>query len=153
MPFSFQELKFLKSAEGKKLKQVIYNNWQNKTSADDSFEFLEKLELKFDDGYRIVLAASESDEPGIIVVEDFDFEKTRLMLLHEFNGKIDYRDEEMTTNILWSIAVGQTLQLVGLIKTGEETYSNEAVMFDFGDEKLEVRLGVEGLIVEPFEIV
>src|ERR1044072_2359764 len=99
--FDFEELNALKALEKKTLLRVIYHNWQNKINPDEIFEFLDKLELIFTDGSKIILSASEDTPAGIIVVNDFDAEKTKLLLLHEFHGQIDYASEELTENPLW----------------------------------------------------
>lgn len=152
--FSYEDLMALKGIEQKTLSRVYYNNWQNKSRPGDMFEFLDKLELHFTDGSRIVLASSETDEPGISLAPGFDAEKSRLLLLHEFGGKIDYSQEDMTDNPLWSPVKNRIIRMVGLVDDGENTYRNDSVLLDFGDgEMLEVRPGVEGLIVEPFEDV
>lgn len=152
--FTYEDLVALKGLEKKKLTGVVYNYWQNKTKPGEAFEFLDKLELKFSDGSHIVLSTTEDDNnPGIVVVRDFDFEKSRLMLLHEFGGKIDMRMEDLTQNPLWTPAIGKTLAVVGLVDDGEQSYRNDAIMLDFGDEKLEIHPAFEGLMVEPYEEV
>lgn len=152
--FSYEDLITLKDQEHKKLLQVVYYNWQNKSNPADMFEFLDKLELHFEGGTKIILAGSEDEEPGIYIVRDFDAEKTRLLLLHQFNGKIDYREDDMTDNPLWSLVKNQKLLMVGLVDDGENTYRNDSVLLSFANgEKLEIRPGVEGLIVEPYEEV
>ena len=151
--FDFEDLLALKSLENKILTHVIYHNWQNKINPDDVFEFLDKLELGFSDGTKIVLTASEDIPPGIFVEKDFDAEKNKLLLLHQFNGKIDFQSEELTENPLWEPVVGKRLLKVGVVDEGDNCYLNDAILFDFGDEKMEVHPGIEGLIAEPFEDV
>ncbi|MEO5641930.1 MAG: hypothetical protein ABIQ40_01290 [Bacteroidia bacterium] len=151
--FETEELFELKAVEQKTLSRVIYHLWQNKINPEETFEFLDKLELIFTDGKKLFLSASEDTPPGIIVLKDFDAEKNRLLLLHEFQGKIDHTSEELTENGLWAILVGQKLLKVGVIDEGDNCYLNDAVLLDFGDEKMEIHPGVEGLIVEPYENV
>lgn len=148
--FSYSHLKALKATEGHVLQNVIYHNWINKTNATDRFEFLDKLELQFD-GVTIVLTVPETDEAGLILADDFDGEKYRLQLLHEFGGKIDIRSDNMNSNVLWENAVGKKLVTLGVVHEGDNVYSNSSVLLDFGDEKLEVRPGIDGVIIEPFE--
>ncbi len=151
--FDTDELLELKAVEQKTLARVIYHLWQNKINPEETFEFLDKLELIFTDGKQLFLSASEETPPGIIVVKDFDGEKNRLLLLHEFQGKIDYSSEELTENGLWALMVGKKLRKVGVIDEGDNCYVNDAMLLDFGDEIMEIRPGVEGLIVEPYENV
>lgn len=148
--FSYSHLKQLKATEGHVLKNVVYHNWINKTNSSDRFEFLDKLELQFEDK-KIVITVPESDEPGLVLADDFDAEKYRLMLMHEFGGKIDIRSDNMNTNALWENAVGKKLLTLGVVHEGDNVYSNSAVLLDFGDEKLEVRPGIDGVIIEPYE--
>ncbi|GAB4143142.1 MAG: hypothetical protein Fur0041_18260 [Bacteroidia bacterium] len=149
--FSFEELKALKNTEHKKLTTVFYHNWLNKANPHEAFEFTDKIELRFEDGSRLVVGTSDETEQAIALDPDFDAEKRKLMLLHEFNGKIDQRSVDMTGNPLWSFAAGQTLLQIALVKEEENLYRNDAMLLDFGDEKLEIRPGMDGLIVEPFE--
>lgn len=148
--FSYDHLKQLKSTEGHVLKNVVYHNWINNTHSDDRFEFLDKLELQFD-SQTIVITVPETDEAGLILADNFDAEKYRLMLLHEFGGKIDIRSDNMNNNVLWENAIGKKLRVLGVVHEGDNVYSNASILFDFGDEKLEVRPGMDGVIVEPFE--
>lgn len=155
--FSYTHLKQLKATEGHVLKNVVYHNWINKTNSNDRFEFLDKLELQFDGqpsaplSLTIVITVPESDEPGLILADDFDAEKYRLQLLHEFGGKIDIRSDNMNSNVLWENAIGKKLQTLGVVHEGDNVYSNNSILLDFGDEKLEVRPGIDGVIIEPFE--
>lgn len=152
--FSYEDLMELKALEQKKLAQVIYHNWQNKSQPDDVFEFLDRLELIFSDETKIILAANEEEnQPGIFVVRDFDAEKTRLLLLHQFGGRIDYYSREMTHNALWTPVMEKTLELVGLVDDGENCFRDDAILLDFGDEKLEIHPAIEGLMIEPYEEV
>lgn len=152
--FNYEDLLALKGLEKKKLVKVIYNYWQNKTNPGDPFEFLDKLELHFSDNTFIVLTTNDEVEPRIEVIRDFDLEKSRLMLLHEFGGKLDMRAEDLTENPLWAPVMNRVIKMVGLVDDGEESYRNDAILLDFGDnEMLEIHPGVEGLIVEPYEEV
>lgn len=151
--FETEELFELKAVEHKTLARVIYHLWQNKINPEETFEFLDKLELVFTDGKKLFLSANEETPPGIIVLKDFDAEKNRLLLLHQFQGKIDHVSEELTGNGLWALMVGKKLRKVGVIDEGDNCYLNDAVLLDFGDEKMEIHPGVEGLIVEPYENV
>jgi hypothetical protein len=149
--FTFEELQVLKSAESKKLKDVYYHYWQNKTVAGEYFEFVDRIELHFEGGIRMVLFASEDVEGAMHVDFDFDAEKRKLLLLHEFGGKIDQRTEHMNTNGLWEPAIGKVTTSVGVVKEKNNQYRNDAILFKFENEELEVRTNVEGLLVEPFE--
>jgi hypothetical protein len=150
--FSGQDLLKLKEAEGKKLTGVIYHNWINKSNPNELFEFLEKLELRFDRG-SLVITVPETEEDGLQVAHDFDAEKQRLLLLHEFNGKIDIRSDEMSNNVLWENAINKTLHSIRLVHENGTEFSNASILLDFGDEQLEIRPGMDGVIVEPYDEV
>ncbi|HTF02922.1 MAG TPA: hypothetical protein VK826_02820 [Bacteroidia bacterium] len=150
--FSHDHLKKLKAAEGHVLKNVVYHNWINNTQPGERFEFLEKLELDFGD-YNLVITVPESMEDALTLADDFDGEKYRLQLLHEFGGKIDLRSDNMNDNVLWEPSVGKTLRLLGVEHQGDNVYSNHSIMLDFGEEKLEIRPGMDGVIVEPLDEV
>ncbi len=148
--FSYDHLKQLKASEGRVLKNVLYHNWINNTNANDRFEFTDKIELQFE-GHTIVITVPETDESGLTLADNFDGEKYKLQLLHEFGGKIDIRTDNMNSNILWSQAVGHKLNTLGVVHEGDNVYSNAAIVLDFGKEKLELRPGMDGVIVEPYE--
>lgn len=149
--FSYTHLKQLKATEGHVLKNVVYHNWINKTNSSDRFEFLDKLELQFDDK-KIVITVPESDEPGLILADDFDAEKYRLTLLHEFGGRIDIRSDNMNDNVLWEEVIGNKLVKLGVMHEGDNVYSNSSILLDFGGgAALEVRPGIDGVIIEPYE--
>jgi hypothetical protein len=148
--FSHDHLKQLKASEGRVLKNVLYHNWINTTIADDRFEFIDKMELQFE-GHTIVITAPDTDEAGLILADDFDGEKYRLLLLHQFGGKIDIQTENMNNNVLWENAVNKKLRTLGVVHQGDNLYSNKSIMLDFGDEQLELLPGIDGVIVEPYE--
>ncbi len=148
--FSYDHLKQLKAAEGRVLKNVLYHLWINKTDSNERFEFLDKLELQFE-GHNLIITASETDEAGLTLADDFDGEKYRLMLLHEFGGKIDIQSESMNTNALWENAVNKKLIKLGVAHEGDNIYSNKAIMLDFGDTQLEITPGIDGVMVDYYE--
>jgi hypothetical protein len=132
--FSYNHLKQLKATEGRVLKNVLYHNWINKTNANDRF-----------------ITVPETDEAGLMLADDFDGEKYKLQLLHEFGGKIDLVTENMNSNVLWQQAVNKPLHVLGVVHEGDNVYSNANILLDFGDEKLEIRPGIDGVIVEPYD--
>lgn len=148
--FSHNHLKQLKASEGRVLKNVLYHNWVNKFSSEERFEFIDKIELQFTD-HNIVITVPETEEVGLTLADDFDAEKYRLMLLHEFGGKIDIQTENMNGNVLWENAVNKKLVKLGVVHEGDNVYSNKTIMLDFGDEQLEILPGIDGVIVEPYE--
>lgn len=148
--FSIEELQQLKEAEGRRLGCILYHEWVNKTTPGERLEFLYRLELLFDDG-RLVLGADDENE-RIRLFPSFDAESAHLRLLHEFGGKIELRTDNMSENELWAPANNRILENVELVKE-KNFYRNDCLLLDFEGEKLEIRLGMEGLIVEPFEDV
>lgn len=148
--FSYDHLKKLKACEGRVLKNVFYHLWINKTDSNERFEFLDKLELQFE-GHTIFIAAAETDEAGLMLADDFDVEKYRLMLLHEFGGKIDIKSENMNNNVLWENTINKKLIKLGVAHEGDNVYSNKAIMLDFGDAQLEIIPGIDGVMVDYYE--
>lgn len=148
--FSYDHLKQLKAAEGRVLKNVLYHMWINKTDSNERFEFLDKLELQFEN-HTIFITAAETDEPGLTLADDFDVEKYRLMLLHEFGGKIDIKSENMNNNVFWKNAVHKKLNKLGVTHEGDNVYSNKAIMLDFGEDQLEITPGIDGVMVDHYE--
>lgn len=151
--FSHKELTALTSTSGKTLRSVLYHYWQNKTNAGEIFEFIDKVELGFTDNSRIVFATNTEDEGGMCIPDDFDAEKEKLLLLKDFGGKIDMRTTEAVSTELWREAAGKKILEIQLVDDGENTYRNDAALLSFGELKIEIRPGVEGLLVELFEEV
>ncbi|MBI3510830.1 MAG: hypothetical protein HY064_09200 [Bacteroidetes bacterium] len=151
--FSPEELITLKKSEGKTLSAVHYHFWQNKTKPGDIFEFLDKLELIFSDRTRLVFSGTQDDDPGIFLLEDFDAEKTKFLLLKDYGGQIDQRSEDFSPDELWKPAIGKKLVKIELVDDGENMYRNDAVLLNFSTGKIELSPAMEGLIVEPFEEV
>lgn len=150
--FTYDDLRHMKVVEGQHLRQVIYHYWQNVTNRSEPFEFLYRLELVFAEGGRLILGTSDESDEALAVDMDFDAEKQHLLLLHEFGGKLGIRTADFTANDLWTPVAGQVLQNCELIKEGD-SYRSEAMLLDFGAEKLEMRPYVDGLLIEPFEDV
>lgn len=150
--FSYDELKQFKAIEGQRLSRVIYHYWQNKTKPEEAFEFLDKLELAFAEGGKLILSTSDETEGAMVLAMDFDAEKQHLLLLHEFGGKLGMRSADLTDNALWEAAAGKILTSCQLVNEGG-SYRNDTVLLNFGKEQLEVRPNVEGLLVEPYEDV
>ena len=148
--FSYPHLARLKAAEGLILKNVIYHNWINNARPAERFEFLDKLELQFD-GMNLVITVPETDDQGLTLADAFDAEKYRLQILHDFGGKMDIRSDNMNSNVLWENNIGKKLKNLRAEQEGDNSYSNSALLFDFGTEKLEVRPGMDGVIIEPFD--
>ncbi|MGL4596567.1 MAG: hypothetical protein ACRCYO_03505 [Bacteroidia bacterium] len=151
--FTTPHLRMLLEAEGKVLLNAIYHYWQNRTIPGELFEFIDKLELQFTDGYRLVLGTDEFEDDAMLVFPAFDAEATSLRLMHEFNGKISLRPELGNTQALWENCIGQKLRKVRLKKDSDECYLSNDVLLDFGAEQLEIHPGLEGIVIEPYEEV
>jgi hypothetical protein len=63
------------------------------------------------------------------------------------------RSDNMNSNVLWENVVNKKLIVLGVVHEGDNLYSNSSVLLDFGDEKLEIRPGMDGVIVEPYDEV
>jgi hypothetical protein len=150
--FNWDDLKQLKAVEGHTLNRVIYHYWQNVANPGEAFEFLDKLELEFSEGKKLIIGTSEETEAALALAMDFDAEKQHFLLLHEFGGKLGMRSADLSQNDLWTPVLNHTLQSCDLVKEGD-SYRTDAILLNFGEEKLEVRPNVEGLLVEPFEDV
>lgn len=148
--FSNDNLKQLKACEGRILKNVVYHNWLNKTDSNERFEFLDKLELEFE-GHTIFITVPETEEPGLILADDFDAEKYRLLLLHQFGGKIDIQSVIMNAHPFWEPAVGKKLVTMGVVHEGDNVYTNKVIVLDFGEHKLEITPGIDGIMIDYWE--
>jgi hypothetical protein len=152
--FSTEHLQLMKQAEGKTLRDVIYHYWQNRMQPGEIFEFIDKLELAFTDGYRLIIGTDEDEEEAMLLFPDFDAEATSLRLMHQFNGKISLRAEFGNTQALWENCIGQPLHGIRLLHVEGSDYRNNDLLIDFGGEnQLEVHTGLEGLVIEPYEEV
>jgi hypothetical protein len=148
--FSFEELKKLKSLEGKILSDVIYFVWVNRIEAEKPFIFIDKIQLKFQSGETVTLTAGEESD-ALHFVENFDPLAEALKLDEDFNGKILLKPHNSSGDKFWKDVIHQKVEIVQLSKQNDQ-YLADAIVFDFGKEKRLVAISPEeGIIIDYHE--
>ena len=154
MNFLFNELQHLQAIEGKTLNTVIYQIWRNRANPAHPFDFIDKIELIFNDGPSVMLGVSEEALGITVNQQGDDTEKRKNDLLKEFQGRITMHVVPMNTTELWSPTIQQLIEHVKLEKLSNGTYSNEAVLLEFQNHYfIEIRYHDDGLIAEFYEDV
>ncbi len=145
--FRLEELEQLQSFENQTLTEVNYYFWINQAEQDDSpYRFLFFLELIFEDQHSLLLTSGEDSE-AIQVGNAEALVKTagELRVLH---GKIVIQRVAAATFPLWAGVQGKTLASIRLSKNEQGLYANDALLLDFTDQHILVRLSLrEGLEV------
>jgi len=154
MNFLFNELQHLQAIEGKTLNTVIYQIWRNRANPAHPFDFIDKIELIFNDGPSVMLGVSEEALGITVNQQGDDTEKRKNDLLKEFQGRITMHVVPMNNTELWSPTIQQLIEHVKLEKLSNGTYSNEAVLLEFQNHYfIEIRYHDDGLIAEFYEDV
>lgn len=145
--FRLEELEQLQSFENQVLGEVNYYFWMNQAELEATpYRFLFFLELLFDDGRSLLLTSGEDSE-AIRVSDAQELVKTA-EVLRTLHGKIVIQRVAAASFPLWLGIQGKTLAAVRLSKNEQELYANDALLLDFSEQKILVRLSPrEGLEV------
>ena len=149
MFFNLEEIKILKSAEDKFLKNIIYHQWLNTAKADFIIRFIEYIEFVFDEGHSLILG-STSDGEGLRV-ETENITKINDDLLAQFHGKIIIEPVDMGGNYVWLSSIGKIIKEVGLMSDDGSHFSNEAILINIDGLEFEILPAGEGIEVKTFE--
>jgi len=149
MFFSLEEIKKLKSVEGKVLKNVFFHKWQNNIKADYLIEFLEYIQFDFTDNTNILLTSTEDSEG--LKVENEDIESIKNKISFEFNGDILIKTVNVSEHYHWISSLGQVVKEVGIMSDDGSHFSNEAILINFGGLEFEILPAEEGIELRTFE--
>lgn len=145
--FRLEELEQLQSFENQILSDVNYYFWINQVEQEEApYRFLFFLELIFDNQSSLLLTSGEDTE-AMQVSNAGELVRTAeaLRVLH---GKIIIQRVVAGDFPLWSGVQGKMLAHVRLSKNEQGLYANDALLLDFEEQKILVRLSArEGLEV------
>lgn len=148
--FSVNELLKLNSMQGKILANVIYHNWVNTADGNSKYVFIDKLELNFLDGVKIVLNAGE-DSDALRIIENYNLSQDILEIEKDFEGKITIVSELANKNEYFADIIGKEISSVQLSKDGGD-YLADAIVLEFEKERRLIALSPEeGIIIDYFE--
>ena len=145
--FRLEELEQLQSFENQVLEQVNYYFWINQSEADaPPYRFLFYLELVFADLRSLLLTSGEESE-AIRVSKAEELVKTA-EALRALHNKIVIQRVVAENFPLWENVQGKVLTATQLSKNEQGLCLNDALLLDFGAQKIMVRLSrKEGLEV------
>lgn len=148
--FSLEDLKRLKSLEGKKLSEVIYFVWINLTNENNPFVFIDKIKLEFENHQSIILSAGDESD-ALIFESNFNPDEENKRLKNEFEGKIILKAHHANNDKFWNEVIGKNIDSVQLSKE-EDYYLADAIILDFGKEKRLIAVSPEeGILIDFHE--
>lgn len=148
--FSLEEIQLLQSFEQQSLDNVQYYIWHNQAEAGTMpHRFLYALELIFDSGEPLLLSSGDDSEAiRMLTAENLVETAGRLQRLH---GKPVIQRFSAGVQPMWRDVTGKTLQHIRLSRNEAGLYLNDAVLLDFGDHRMLVRLSErEGLLAGAY---
>jgi len=148
--FRLEELEQLQSFENQILTDVTYYFWINQAEQEEApYRFLFFLELIFGDQRSLLLTSGEDTE-AVRVSDAEELVKTA-ETLRTLHGKIVIQRVMATSFPLWEKVQGKLLAHVRLSKNEQGLYANDALLLDFTEQKILVRLSArEGLEVGTY---
>lgn len=150
--FQLEELKILQSFDNQLLVDANYYLWLNHTGGSNApLRFLYSLELVFESAGPLLLSSGEDSEAiRLIGVEDLLETARRLQHMH---GKALIQRVSAGAQPMWRESVGKTLKGIRLSRNEAGLFLNDALLLDFGERHILVRLHErEGLIVVSREL-
>lgn len=144
--FRQAELETFQSLEGQRLEGVAYYLWRHEGSGE---AFLFALELAFGHREPLLLAADE-DLTAISILSAEAIQETAKKL-HALHGKAVLEKMNANAQPIWAGAPGENLQGIRLNRHESGLYQNDALLLDFGQKNILVRLGERhGLALEIY---
>lgn len=141
--FRLEELEQLQAVEMQALVGVNYYFWINQAEPETAlYQFLFFLELIFDDQRSLLLTSGEDSE-AIRVSSAEELVRTA-EVLRALHGKIVIQRVAAVDLSLWMGVRGKTLRAIRLTKNEQGLYSNDALLLDFTEQKILVRLSTRG---------
>ena len=150
--FRIEELEMFQSFENQTLVDVNYYLWLNQAITEDDIplRFLYALELLFESNESIEsLIFSNIASIRLINAESL---VTTARQLQELHGKVLIQRVSAVAQPLWLDVAGKMLDAIHLSRSEAGLYHNDAVLLDFGDKRILVRLSErDGLELAPYE--
>ncbi len=149
--FTKSEVEQLTSLEGKTLESVHYHHWVNRAKPNQPLDFVEYIELRFDNDAPLFLHAPEELMAIQLVIVDVDAKQKELN--EQFKGVIQLQTEDARNLAEWRDAIKKPLLKTELIKDSTKSYVNDVIYFKFADHAVEIFPNVEGIGVDIYEEV
>lgn len=143
--FNLNELQTFQSFEGQILQDVYYYMWLNRQpEGEPSYRFIYYLELLFDSNESLLLTSGEDSDAIHVGQTDALLETAeRLRALH---GIISIQRVHAGNFPLWQSALVHPLEAIRLSRHESGLYLNDALLLDFGRQRVLVQLSQrEGL--------
>lgn len=148
--FSLEEIQLLQSFEKQTLDNVNYYIWHNQPEAGVMpHRFLYALELIFDTGESLLLSSGDDSEAIRLLTAERLVETAHH--LQRIHGKPVMQRVAAGIQPLWREVVGKLLQHIRLSRNEAGLFLNDALLLDFGDHRILVRLSErEGLLAGAY---
>jgi hypothetical protein len=148
--FLLEEIQELQAFEKQPLAHVNYYIWHHQAKpGEQPHRFLFALELIFEANESLLLSSGEdSGAIRLVTAENLVEAAEKLKRLH---GKPLIQRIPASAQPQWRQVVGKTLQFIRLSHNEAGLYLNDAVLFDFGERRILVRLSErEGLLTGEY---
>lgn len=137
--FLLEELQAFQAFEAQVLVDVNYYFWLNNTDPDAlPYRFLYCLELVFE-GRGALLLSSGEDTTALRLISAESLIKTAKEL-QKLHGAVSIQRVSAVAFPLWQPAAGHALQAIRLSRNEEGLYLNDALVLDFGEQRILVHL-------------
>lgn len=137
--FRIEELQVFQSFEGQSLTDVNYFLWVNQVQEGQAlFRFLYALELLFE-GDETLLLSSGEDSEMIRISSPAELVKTA-EALRTLHNALTIQRFHAGSLPLWLPVLNRPLDAIRLSKNEEGFYYNDALVLDFGEKRILIRL-------------
>ena len=136
--FRLEELEVFQSAEGRVLDGVNYYLWLNQSDREVPYRFLYALELIFEAGSPLLLSSGDDSE-SIRLIEAKTLVETARQL-QKLHNQLLIQHVPAGDFPLWQELVGLPLLGIHLTKDDTGLYQNDALLLDFGKQRILVQL-------------
>ncbi len=144
--FRQSEVETFQAFEGQKLQTVNYYLWR----ANQRSSFLHAIELYFVNGETLLLSSGESSDAIQIIGAEALVQTAQK--LKEMHGEALIQRIVADIQPLWRDVIGASLQEILLTRNEAGLYSNEALLFDFGEKQIMLELSEkEGLELGEYD--
>ncbi|MEZ4826577.1 MAG: hypothetical protein R3C61_09835 [Bacteroidia bacterium] len=143
--FSAAELAQLSAIKERSLEKVIYTVWKNLSSHGEGFESLDWVELFFSENTLLTFHAGENSSGIGIQPLNLSFEQNRIF--HQFRGQVALDRIDMSHSPVWADLLGKKVTNIGLETHDHDHFANHIIQLDLGQNRVEIGMGEEGLIV------
>jgi hypothetical protein len=129
---------------------VNYYRWNNLAVSKNAYVFIDKIEFEFNNIPPFLVEINETDD-GICIKTNYDIALQIKEVEATFNGQIKITQKSEINNEFWRIAKNNPLKSIEA-QQFQQFYANEALLFNFGEEKRAINFNHDkGLLVDYYE--